>query len=220
MNVFDIIGPVMIGPSSSHTAGAVRLGQIALAIFGHPVKKAVITLYGSFAKTHKGHGTDRALIGGLLGMKVDDERIKNAFEIASEQGLEFTFNVDYAKGYHPNTAKLELFGDDCNDMVITGASVGGGKVMVNRINDLEVSFTCEYHTLIISHNDREGVVARVGQLLADSHVNIAQMRLFRHDKGGQAVMVIETDHAIETALKQAIRDLEPVHSVAVVRAIS
>lgn len=220
MNVFDIIGPIMIGPSSSHTAGAVRLGQIALAIFGHSVKKAEITLYGSFAKTHKGHGTDKALIGGLLGMKVHDERIKTAFEIADQTGLKFQFITDNSKGFHPNTAKLKLFGEDCNDMIITGASVGGGKVRVTRINDLDVSFTCEYHTLIISHNDREGVVAKVGQLLADSHINIAQMSLFRHDKGGQAVMVIETDHKIERDLKYAIRSLEPVQSVAVVKAIS
>lgn len=219
MNVFDIIGPVMIGPSSSHTAGAARLGKIASAIFGYPVKNVEITLYGSFSKTHKGHGTDRAIIGGLLGMSVHDPRIRDSFEIAKEEGLNYTFHLECGKELHPNTAKMKLMDTHGHETTVVGASVGGGVVMVTKINDLDVSFTCEYHTLIISHEDRAGVVGRVGQILAEGDVNIAQMRLFRHDKGGVAVMVLETDQPIETDTKHAIENMDEIRSIAVVKAM-
>jgi len=219
MNVFDIIGPIMIGPSSSHTAGAVRLGQIARAIFGYHIDEAIFTLYGSFAKTYKGHGTDRALIGGILNMRVDDPTIKDAYQMAEQAGLKVTFSTDQTKGYHPNTVKIQLLNQGGHTVTIIGASIGGGNVVVSRINDLEVSFTCEYHTLIISHHDRAGVVAKVANLLATSHINIAQMKLYRYDKGGQAVMVIEVDQKIEAEIIEVIKGYELVKSVAVVKAI-
>lgn len=219
MNVFDIIGPVMIGPSSSHTAGATRLGNIALAIFGHPIESVEITLYGSFSKTHKGHGTDRAIIGGLLGMSVHDPRIRDSFEIAKKKGLDFYFKLESGKELHPNTAKMILRDAQGNEATIIGASIGGGVVMVTKINNLEISFTCEYHTLIISHDDRAGVIGRVGQILASGDVNIAQMRLFRHDKGGEAVMVIETDQPIKKHIKHTIQNMDEIRSIAVVKAM-
>jgi L-serine dehydratase len=219
MNVFDIICQIMIGPSISHTAGAVRLGQIATAIFGYAVKEANITLYGSFAKTHKGHGTDKAIIGGILGMKVDDAGIKTAIQAAAQAGLVVTFTTDSAKGYHPNTVKIQLKDKDSNEVTVMGSSIGGGNVRVSRINDLKVSFTCEYHTLIISHYDREGAVAQVANLLATSHINIAQMKLYRYDKGGEAVMVIEVDQKIGTHIMEEIKGYELVKSVATVKAI-
>lgn len=219
MNVFDIIGPIMIGPSSSHTAGAVRIGQIAKGIFGKPIKRAQITFYGSFAKTYKGHGTDKAIAGGLIGLKVDNPMIKKALELAKEQEVEIEFHISEVLGLHPNTVKLELSDGIKSEFTMMAASIGGGNVSVTRLNHLDVSFTCEYHTLIVSHYDREGVVAKVANLLALNHINIAQMRTFRFSKGGEAVMTIETDHKIKKEVRNMLEQLDQVIAVTMIKAI-
>ncbi len=204
-SVFDIIGPRMTGPSSSHTAGAVRLAHIARHIAGQDVAQAAFTLYGSFAETGKGHGTDKALVAGVLGMAPDDARIKEAFAVAREQGvlISVVFSDEPAK--HPNTARIEITGSGGQRTEIVGESVGGGNIRISEINGLEVEFSGDYPTLIIQHNDQPGVIAEVSNVLAQLNVNIAFMRVFRHGKGEDAYMTIETDQKVTAQMQAMIR---------------
>lgn len=192
MNIFDIIGPIMIGPSSSHTAGAVRLGRVALALLGEKPKSAVITLYSSLAKTGKGHGTDKAVVGGILGYDIDDERILTALETT-----EFSYEFKYEDNdeFHPNTAEIQLVGQS-NSVMMRGASIGGGRIEVQAIDGMKVSFNGELNTLIIFHTDQKGVVADVSGLLSANDINIAFMKLYRIDEGSDAITVIETDQQV------------------------
>jgi L-serine dehydratase len=194
MEITDIIGPVMIGPSSSHTAGAVKLGNMAKTLCGGEIKKAVITLYGSFAKTGAGHGTDKALIAGLLGFAPDDARIKNAFELAP---FEYEFRTGENEEYHPNTAVFEINGT----INIRGTSVGGGAVEIREIDGMEVSFTGKNSTLAVFYKDRKGVIAEISEILSDMDINIAFMRTFRTSMGGNAIAVIEIDGKLKSAEK-------------------
>jgi L-serine dehydratase len=193
MDIFDIIGPVMIGPSSSHTAGAVRIGKIARKILGLAPVLADIGLAGSFALTYKGHGTDKALIAGILGMNPDDERIRRSLDIARESGLRFTFHDVKIPRAHPNTAVVHLTGDNGSECTVQGASVGGGNILINRLNTIDTAFTGQRDTLIIPHNDAPGTIAAVTALLATGGINIGNFRLNRPNKGYQAVMTIEID---------------------------
>ena len=196
MNLFDIVGPVMVGPSSSHTAGAVRIGYISRRLLGEPVKKAQILLYGSFLATGKGHGTDRAIIAGLLGMKPDDMRIPDSMELAEKAGMEVSFGEAKCKDAHPNTAQLILTGTDGNTLEIEAASLGGGRIQVCKIDGIETNFCGDYPTLIVHNLDQPGHVAEVTSTLSQKSVNIATMQLYREKKGAYAVMVIETDQLI------------------------
>lgn len=189
MNVFDIIGPIMIGPSSSHTAGAVRLGRIALALLGEKPEHAKISLYSSFAKTGKGHGTDKAIIGGILGYDIDDKRIISALDT---KDFSYQFSIGENDEYHPNTAVIELKGKN-NTIKMRGASVGAGRIKVQEIDGMKVSFNGELNTLIIFHNDQKGVIADVSGLLSGNGINIAYMKVFRLEEGRDAITVIETD---------------------------
>ena len=213
MNLFDIIGPVMIGPSSSHTAGAARIGYIARKILVKPPVRAEIGLAGSFAETYLGHGTDRALAAGILGMKPDDERLPRSLEIAREQGLELTFKRISLPKRHPNTAVVRLWADDGTTAEIEGASVGGGNVLNTRLNGMESAFTGQYNTLIIPHQDTCGVIASVTQALAADGVNIGNFKLSRPVKGIQAVMTIEVDGNVDRELLQKLRALPNVSHV-------
>lgn len=195
MDIFDIIGPVMIGPSSSHTAGAARIGRAATNLLGDTPVNARITLSGSFLRTHKGHGTDRAIIAGLMDMPVDDLRIRDSLKIAKERGLKYEFILEDIPDAHPNTALIELTGKNGGKISMRAASVGGGNIRVEMLNGLTVSFTGAMDTLVISHTDAPGVIANVSSLIAALSVNIATMQVFRRNAGGDAVMVIETDHA-------------------------
>ena len=213
MNCFDICGPVMVGPSSSHTAGAVRIGRVARALAGQQPVQAVIQLHGSFAKTYHGHGTDRAILAGLLGLNPDDERIRTSPQLCREAGLAYVFHQITLPGAHPNTAIIELTDAQGKQTTVRGVSTGGGRILIESINDLDVSFRGEYYTLVISHLDKPGVVSSVTRLLADRQINIANMRVFRSFRGGQAVMIIETDQHIEPALSTGIRKLAGVSRV-------
>ena len=193
MDIFDIIGPIMIGPSSSHTAGAVKLGNVARVLLGNDPTCANITLYGSFAKTGRGHGTDKALLAGICGYAMDDVRIKTVFESCPiEYDIKFAENDDY----HPNTAEIEL-----SDGVITakmrGASVGGGRIEVQEVDGMAVSFNGDYNTLIIFHYDRKGIIGKITTWLSDNAVNIAFMKVSRLNKDDKAVTVIETDQKVK-----------------------
>lgn len=196
MNLFDILGPVMVGPSSSHTAGAVRIGYISGKLLQDHVVKAKILLHGSFATTGIGHGTDRALIAGLLGMRPDDIRIPMSFELAKKEGLQFEFSTITLKDAHPNTAVLQLTGEHGRKIEVQAASIGGGRIMIHKLDGIDVNFSAEKPTLIVHNVDRPGHVAQVTSMLAGKVVNIATLQLYRDKRGGYAVMVIETDQEV------------------------
>lgn len=193
MNVFDIIGPVMIGPSSSHTAGACRIGYVSRRLLSGTPKEANITFAGSFAKTYRGHGTDRAIVAGILGMTPDDLRLPDSLNIAKESGLIFHFDTAELPKAHPNTAIIRLRDDNDNEVEIEGASVGGGNILITKLNGMTSAFTGENNTVIVAHNDTPGVIADVASTFADFGVNIGNFRLARPKKGQQAMMTLEID---------------------------
>lgn len=217
MNAFDIIGPVMVGPSSSHTAGAVRIGLAARELLGSQPREAAIHLHGSFARTYRGHGTDKAILAGLLGFAPDDGRIRMSPQFAAEAGMSFAFDTIDLPNAHPNTAVIELRDAAGSQVTVRGASIGGGGIVIESIDDLAVSFSGSYHTLVIAHKDTPGVVAAVAGRLADERINIASMKVFRACRGGGAVMVIETDQAAGEGLKDRLRGLAGIRRVSVVR---
>lgn len=214
MNLFDIIGPIMVGPSSSHTAGACKIGNVARRLFGEEIKSAEVLFMGSFSSTGKGHGTDKAIIAGLLGMAVDDTEIPDAFEIAEKRGMKFSIksgNEDIEG--KPNTARMNLVGVNGKKMTILGASVGGGRIEILEIDGVETSFSAESPTLIIQNEDKPGYVAEVAPILVKEHVNIATMQLHRKKRGTVAVMVIECDQEISVSCIAALRALPGVLEV-------
>jgi L-serine dehydratase len=206
-SVFDIIGPRMVGPSSSHTAGAARLGKVARRISGNDVAKVTFVLYGSFAKTYRGHGTDRALLAGIMGMEPNDPDLGKSLEIARSTGIEYEFVASDADSPHPNTVKMTITGSDGKKTEVTGCSIGGGNIRVVQINGLSVEFTGEYPTLVIRHLDRPGVIAEVSSLMGRFNINIAFMRVFRQSKGQDAFMIIETDNEIPKKVISQVRSL-------------
>lgn len=208
--VFDIIGPIMIGPSSSHTAGAARLGKLARAILGEAPSQVLVKLHGSFAQTYRGHGTDKAIVAGLLDFSPDDERIPAAFNYAAAAGMKVEFAKSNLADAHPNTACLELVGKSGRKATVTGASIGGGNIVVNQINGYQVELTGEYATLITIHEDRPGVVAQVTQVLAQEKVNVAFMRVSRRERGAEALMIIESDEPISGNAYEAAAKLPSV----------
>lgn len=217
MDVFDIIGPVMIGPSSSHTAGAARIGRIARDLLGETPVRARIGFHGSFAKTYHGHGTDRAIAGGLLGMDVDDPGLRGALVQAREKGLEITFEPVQLRDAHPNTVLLSIAAPDGRELSVRAASVGGGRVLIQELNGLEVNFSGEENTLIIRHRDMPGAIAQVSSLLAGADVNIATMRVFRQKAGGSAVMALELDRLPDPSIVAALRCLRGIGDVTLLK---
>ncbi|MDD6450654.1 MAG: L-serine ammonia-lyase, iron-sulfur-dependent subunit beta [Lachnospiraceae bacterium] len=211
MLISDIIGPVMVGPSSSHTAGAVRIGNIGRRLLGTNVARADIGLHGSFLATGRGHGTDRAIVAGLLGISVDDERIPMSFEIAREKGMDFEIHgVELGPDHHPNSARLILTGDQEKKIELVASSIGGGRIRVNEIDGIGVNFSGELPTLIVHNQDKPGYVAEVTSILEAESVNIATLQLNRSRRGGNAVMVIECDQAVS---EESIRHLESLDGV-------
>ena len=209
IGTFDILGPNMIGPSSSHTAGALRIAFVA----GRMVERAVsvkFVLYGSFARTYHGHGTDRALVAGLLGMRPDDLRIPQSFELAKEEGLDFYIHPIQLREAHPNTVVLKLRRADGNELMLQAASVGGGRIRVDKLNGVEVQFTGDLNTLVVQHQDVAGKVADETRELSNAGINIATMSLWRDRRGGDALIVIETDQKVSEAVRQKILDLPDV----------
>lgn len=214
MNLFDILGPVMVGPSSSHTAGAVRIGRMARRLLGEGTPRmAHISLSGSFAATGQGHGTDRALVAGLLGMRTYDERIPKSFDVAEEKGMAYVFSRVNLSGEHPNTAKIELTGKSGKKLSMIASSLGGGRIMVVEMNGLRVSFSGDLPTLIVQNRDLPGHVRDVSDILAKESVNIATLHLYRDYPGGNAVMIIETDKAVHQESLEALRAIRGVTGV-------
>lgn len=212
-SIFDILGPVMVGLSSSHTAGAARIGYTARQLFDEPVKKAEVYLHGSFAATGKGHGTDRAIIAGLLGMKPDDLRIPVAFEEAKKAGMEFTIANRELKNAHPNTARVVMENAEGRKMVLQAYSIGGGRIRVSILDGIEVDFSGESNTLIVRNMDRPGCITEVSAALSREKINVATMQVFRHKRGGGAVMVVETDERIPISVTEELRKKEDILEV-------
>ena len=213
INIFDMMGPVMIGPSSSHTAGAARIGNMGRTLLGEEVARADIGLYGSFAETGFGHGTDRALLAGLLGMKPDDLRIPNAYEEANRAGMAYSFRTVELRDAHPNTALLELTGKSGKKLTLQASSVGGGAIVVNKIDGIDVNFTGDFNTLIVRNQDESGSVAAITSILSQVHINVANMSVNRHRRGGDALMVIETDQHIKPRQVEFLSELPGILSV-------
>ncbi len=213
MGVFDVVGPVMIGPSSSHTAGAARIGLMAREILKDEPQSVTITLYGSFAKTYKGHGTDKALVAGLLGFSADDVRLRTSFEIAAQQGLQITFHRSEAEVDHPNTVRIAMKGKTGREMEIVGVSLGGGKIEIREINGASVSLSGEEHTLITVHRDKPGIIAQATTIMAIGHINVSNMRVFRSAKNATAVMIVCTDSPVPPEMVSMIKKISAIESV-------
>ena len=216
IGLFDVIGPVMVGPSSSHTSGANSIAWTARQIFSGTPVKVDFTLYGSFADTFRGHGTDRALVGGILGYRSDDVRIRNSFEIAKEAGIlvSFTPDRDTDVGF-PNVVDIVMEAADGHSLLVRGESLGGGRIRITRMNNIKVDFTGEYSTLIVGHRDEAGTLAFITSRLANHEINIAFMMLFREKKerGGPAFTVIEADDFLPEELEDELLSYPTIESV-------
>ncbi|MCC5946045.1 MAG: L-serine ammonia-lyase, iron-sulfur-dependent subunit beta [Bernardetiaceae bacterium] len=212
-SVFDMIGPVMIGPSSSHTAGVVRIARAAIRVFGSIPDEVDITFYNSFARTYEGHGSDKAILAGLLDFKTDDKRIKDAFEHAKQQGLTYKFrSVGNAAIYHPNTIKLNMR-KGAHEVEVIGVSKGGGLILIEEVNGFAANFTSSLHTLIIFAKDQPGSIAFISDIIAHEDGNIATMSVTRKGKSGQACLVLEIDTGIRMLTKDYIESLSWVDQV-------
>ncbi len=206
--VFDILGPIMIGPSSSHTAGAARLGKIGREIADKSFSGVTFYLHGSFAKTYKGHGTDRALVAGILGMEPSDERIKDSLNIAKEKGINIEF-IETDLGYeHPNTVKIIFHYEDKEDFFLIGSSIGGGNILITNLNGDEIQFSGNYPTILIRYKDQKGSISRISSILSSEDINIATMKVTRERK--IATMVIEIDSPIEDFVINKIAELDEI----------
>lgn len=212
MNIFDIIGPVMIGPSSSHTAGAARIGKTAALLLDSPVAKADILFHGSFAKTYKGHGSDKAIVGGILKLDPWDAGIRTSLETAKEQGISVTIHTGIIDNAHPNTALITLTSDQGRTISVQGASVGGGNIVINKINGMDVYFTGQNTTLIVMHKDTPGIIAHVTNMVALGNANICNFRLNRQEKQGLAIMAIEIDSGFDQTLVSQIQTIPHVYN--------
>ena len=218
ISVFDVLGPNMIGPSSSHTAGAAVIGYLAQKMINGSIQKVTFTLYGSFAKTYRGHGTDRALLGGVMGFRTDDVRIRDSFAIAREKGIDFAFLPNEEEtDIHPNTVDVAMVNEQGQEMVIRGESLGGGKVRIVKINGVDVDFSGDYSAIIVIQRDKPGVVAHITQCLSNIGINIAFMRLFRETKGHIAYTIVETDDTLPENLAQYLRINKNIHDVMIVQ---
>jgi L-serine dehydratase len=207
VSLLDIIGPVMVGPSSSHTAGACRLGLLARGLIGGTPERARIELHGSFARTGEGHGTDKAIAGGLMGFRPDDERLRDALDIAEREGLAYVFEkTTLSDDAHPNSVRLTLERGDRHATMI-GASLGAGRIRVSEINGYPVEVSGNLHTIVLIAEDVKGSVAAIATILAEHRINIATLRLSRRERGGDAFMAIEVDESPGEAVRDEIRAL-------------
>lgn len=215
LSLFDVIGPVMIGPSSSHTAGAARLAHVAREIAGD-FTRVTFGLHGSFAQTYRGHGTDRALVAGALGLDEQDERLRTSFEMAKEMGLEVAFYETDIPDAHENTVKMTFYKENGESLEVMGSSVGGGRILITRIGEYPAEITADAPTLVIVWEDKKGMVNRVTRILAAHEINIGVMRLSRTARGAVACCVIEIDGVPP---KSILKEIDAVSGILSVRAI-
>jgi len=213
MNIFDILGPVMVGPSSSHTAGAVRIGSVTRKLLAEEPQKAEIFLHGSFALTGEGHGTDKAIVAGLLGMLPDNMNIPKSFEIAKKAGMDFAINTIELRNAHPNSALIKVTGEKGRELEVVASSLGGGRIEICQIDGIDTNFGGDYNTLIVHNVDQPGHIAEITSMLSHKSVNIASMHLSRDIRGGYAVMVIECDQQIPDIALSWLTNLEGIIKV-------
>lgn len=218
-SVFDIVGPIMVGPSSSHTAGAARLAKLASLICGKHIVKVEFILHGSFAKTYKGHGTDKALVAGILKMDPWDENLKNSFEIAKEKGIEIIFTEGDLGDVHPNTVKFLMTRKDGTTSEVTGSSIGGGNILIFDIEGQDVEFRGDYPTLITNHKDTPGVISKITTMLYGENINIGSMKVYRNEKGVNATMALETDNIISEDTVEKIKQIPEIKKIRVINPI-
>ncbi len=211
--VFDILGPIMIGPSSSHTAGAARLAKVVAIIAGGKIRKVEFLLHGSFAQTYRGHGTDKALVAGILGLDPWDENLKISFSLAREKGIDFEFVGKDLGDVHPNTVKFVIAKEDGSSTEVTGSSIGGGNILIFNIDGQNVEFTGERPTILTHHKDLPGVISKISSILYVENINIANMRVYRSGKGRMATMALETDSVISENAMYRIKNTEEVENV-------
>ena len=212
ISIFDIIGPMMVGPSSSHTAGAVKLARVARCIAGRPFVHVSFGLHGSFAKTGTGHGTDRALVAGVLDIREDDERIPDSFALAADAGITFDFYETEIAEAHENSVRMTFLMQDNSTVGIVGSSIGGGDIRIIEIDGFPTDFTARSCAVIIQQNDKPGVVSDVSRILAKAGINIAGMRVSRKGKADRAFCIIETDDHISDDILLMIRKVDNVIS--------
>lgn len=217
LSIFDVVGPNMVGPSSSHTAGAAAISLISRKLFGKEIQSVKFILYGSFEKTYKGHGTDKALLGGILGFESDDLRIKESFEIAAKNGVSYSFEENATETEHPNTVDICMEDKEGFQMIVRGVSVGGGKVKIVGINNIKVEFYGEYPTLIINHKDSKGIVAYIANCLNNANANIASMRVYRDTKGENAHSIIESDDKIPQEVVEKLNENTNISDVMLIQ---
>lgn len=210
MNIFDVLGPVMVGPSSSHTAGAVRIGYVTRVLLGEMPIEAEILLHGSFAATGQGHGTDKALVAGLLGMKPDDIRIPDSFMLANKAGLSVKIGTAVLRDVHPNTALLRVKSARSDQLEVVASSLGGGRIAVVRIDGIETSFSGDCPTLVIFNLDQPGIIAAITGVLSRHAINIATMQLYRNKRGSKAMTVLECDEPVSADTLRQIENIEDV----------
>lgn len=219
MGIFNVLGPIMIGPSSSHTAGAARLGKIAGTIVNKPIKEVSFLLHGSFRETYKGHGTDRALVAGILGFPPDDPNLKESLSIARDKGIDVKFLPADLGQSHPNTVKFLIKDIDDTNWEILGSSIGGGQVEINEVNGKKMKITGEYPTVITCHDDIPGTVSKISTLFYENKINIAFMSLGRSQKGKDATMTLEVDHPISEEIVDEIKSIAGVNRVIVINSL-
>ena len=208
--LFDVISPIMIGPSSSHTAGAIRLGLMARTIYNVPIKKVHFTLYNSFAQTGKGHGTDKGLLAGIMGCHVDDVRTKNIFAI-TDIDYEYNFAEDLSR--HPNSVDIKIN----DDMTISGCSIGAGEIRITEINGFSVNLAGQYHTILLMYKDKPGMISTVSKFIQDRNINIASLHCDRNEKGGVASMYLALDAEPQEEIVDDIKNISDVYFVTKVR---
>ncbi|WP_315121953.1 L-serine ammonia-lyase, iron-sulfur-dependent subunit beta [uncultured Clostridium sp.] len=218
-SVFDIIGPIMIGPSSSHTAGAARLAKVAAAISGGKIKKVDFYLHGSFAKTYRGHGTDKALVAGILGMEPWDENLKNSFEIAKDKKIEINFHSIDLEDVHPNTVKFLITKESGSVSSIIGSSIGGGNIIIFDLDGQQVEFKGDSPTLVTKHKDIPGIVSKITTLLYEENINIGTIKLYRDSKGLEATMALETDEILPQSTIEKIKAIPEIINIKIINPI-
>ncbi|MEG0912555.1 MAG: L-serine ammonia-lyase, iron-sulfur-dependent subunit beta [Oscillospiraceae bacterium] len=213
LSIFDVLGPVMVGPSSSHTAGALKLARTASLIAAKPFYRVRFGLFGSFSKTGRGHGTDKALLAGAMGLCETDERIKRAFELADERGIEYEFCEAELADSHENSCAITFFHNDNTQTAIVGSSIGGGQILITDIDGVKTEISANQPTILVRQYDRKGVISAITSILAEAGINIGVMRLSREFKGDIATTVIETDDALDDSLRRKLMKLDNVISV-------
>ncbi len=219
-SIFDVLGPVMIGPSSSHTAGAARLGKIARYIANKDIKSVKFYLHGSFSETYKGHGTNRALVAGILGMEPHDENLRYSLVIAKNKGIDIDFIKKDLGAIHPNTVKFEITSSNENITYVTGSSIGGGAVIITNVNGFDMQITGKYYTIIAKYKDKKGVISNVTAIFSNNNINIATMKVKRKSRGNEASMIIESDDYISPDILEKIKQLEVIEKIIKIEPVS